>query len=439
MIENRGLVLVKTLVWLAVLAGAGAGVYYWQHPKSTAPVYRSATVDRGEIIQMVTATGQLNPVTNVQVGSQISGIITNLVVDYNSRVTRDQVIAQLDAGTYVAAVHQAEGDLANAAAGLELTKLNADRSATLVKENLIPPADNDKAIADLHQAEAQVKIKVAALERAKVDLERCTIYAPVDGVVISRNVDVGQTVAASLSAPTIYVIANDLSKMQIDANVSEADVGGVEEGQEVIFTVDAFPYRTFRGKVKQIRNSPITVQNVVSYDTVIAVDNDDLKLKPGMTANVSIIVAQKSNVLKIPNAALRFRPLDTNSKPASVSGVAGGPGGQPGAGGPGGTPGGMRAGGGGGGGGARVGGAEGKGPRVPRRTVYTMTSTNQMNGVPAELKPVQIKTGISDGMFTEVTEGLTESQSVVVGVIVDSAATAAVPTSNPFGGGQRRF
>src|SRR5262249_5067542 len=212
---------------------------------------------------------------------------------------------------------------------LELAKVDAKRSADLFKNNLIAQSDYDKAMADLHQAEAQIDIKQAALEKAKVDLARCTIYAPVDGIVISRSVDVGQTVAASLNAPTLFIIANDLSQMQIDANVAEADVGGVDVGQDVEFTVDAFMYRTFHGKVVQVRNSPITVQNVVTYDTVIAVHNEDLKLKPGMTANVSIIIARRDNVLKLPNAALRFRPPETaaaaskTNAPGRMAGGAG--------------------------------------------------------------------------------------------------------------------
>src|SRR5439155_17299392 len=238
-----------------------------------------------------TATGQLNPVTNVQVGCQISGTIQKLFVDFNSPVTQGQVVAQIDAATYQANLLQAEGDLANAKAALELAQINAGRSKDLFTNKLIPQSDYDQTIANLHQAEATVKIKEAAVQKAKVDLERCTIYSPVDGIVISRSVDVGQTVAASLSAPTLFVIANDLTKMQIDANVAEADIGGVEEGQDVDFTVDAFPNRTFHGKVTQVRNAPITVQNVVTYDTVIGVSNADLKLRPGMTANVSIIVA----------------------------------------------------------------------------------------------------------------------------------------------------
>src|SRR5437867_8320067 len=300
---------VKWLVIWAFLAVLVLGlVWYFISDHSEPPQYQTSAVTRGDMTQTVTANGTLNPVVNIQVGSQISGNIQKLFADFNSLVKSNQIVAQLDPATFQASVHQAEGDLANAKAALELAQVNARRSADLFKNNLIPQSDNDKALADLHQAEAQVKIKEAALERATVDLAHCTIYAPVDGIVISRNVDVGQTVAASMNAPTLFVIANDLSKMQIDSNVSEADVGTVEEAQNVTFTVDAFPNRTFTGKVVQIRNSPITVQNVVTYDTVIGVSNPELKLKPGMTANVSIIIAHREDALKVPNAAFRFRP-----------------------------------------------------------------------------------------------------------------------------------
>src|SRR2546430_8487518 len=299
---------IKWLVMLVVLAVLIGGLFWhFNSDHFEAPQYQTSVVTRGDLTQTVTANGTLNPVVNIQVGSQISGNILKLYADFNSLVKSNQVVAQLDSATFQANVHQAEGDLANANAGLELAKVNASRSAELLKNNLVAQSDNDKAVADLHQAEAQVKIKEAALERARVDLAHCTIYAPVDGIVISRNVDVGQTVAASMNAPTIFVIANDLSKMQIDANVSEADVGTVEEGQGASFTVDAFPNRTFTGKVTQIRNSPITVKNVVSYDTIIEVSNPDLKLKPGMTATISIITAQRSGVLKVPHASLRFK------------------------------------------------------------------------------------------------------------------------------------
>src|SRR3954470_19105318 len=270
--------------------------------------YQTAPVTRGPMTQAVTATGTLNPVVNVQVGSQVSGNIAKLFADYNSQVKAGQVVAQIDPAIFQATVTQAEGDLASAQAALELARANAKRTQDLVRKQNSAQADLDQAMATLHQAEANVKIKEGALAKAKADLDHCTITSPIDGVVISRSVDVGQTVAASLQAPVIFAIANDLTKMQIDSNVAEADVGMVAVDQTVDFTVDAFPSRTFHGKVVQVRNAPITVQNVVTYDTVIGVTNEDLKLKPGMTANVSIIAARKDNVLQIKNAALRFRP-----------------------------------------------------------------------------------------------------------------------------------
>src|SRR5216117_435595 len=269
--------------------------------------YQIAVITRGPITQAVTATGTLNPVVNVQVGSQVSGNIAKLFADFNSQVKAGQVVAQIDPALFQATVTQAEGDLASAQAALELAKLNATRTEELFAKKTSSKADLDQAVANLHQAEANVKIKQGALDKAKADLDHCTITSPIDGVVISRSVDVGQTVAASLQAPVIFQIANDLTKMQIDANVAEADVGVLEVGQDVDFTVDAFPMRTFHGKVVQVRNAPITLQNVVTYDTVIGVNNADLKLKPGMTANVSIIGTQRDNVLKVSNAALRFR------------------------------------------------------------------------------------------------------------------------------------
>src|SRR5213593_838733 len=291
--------------------------------------YQSATVTREPITQAVTATWTLNPVVNVQVGSQVSGNIAKLFADFNSQVKAGQVVAQIDPALFQATVTQAEGDLANTQAALELAKVNAKRTQDLFARKTSSQADLDQAMANLHQAEANVKIKQGALDKAKADLEHCTITSPIDGVVISRNVDVGQTVAASLQAPVIFQIANDLTKMQIDSNVAEADVGVLEVGQDVDFTVDAFPMRTFHGKVVQVRNAPITVQNVVTYDTVIGVSNPDLKLKPGMTANVAIIIAHKGNVLQLKNAALRYRPPEaaiaeqTRSSSASSATAAG--------------------------------------------------------------------------------------------------------------------
>src|SRR5437764_8330041 len=292
---------------------------------SSASNYQTATVTRGPITQLVTATGTLNPVVNVQVGSQVSGNIQKLFADFNSEVKAGQVVAQIDPMLFQAAVTQAEGDVANAQAALELAKVNAARIQTLFNQKNSAQQDLDTAIANLHQAEANVKIKQGATDKAKADLDHCRITTPIDGVVISRSVDVGQTVAASLQAPVIFQIANDLTKMQIDSNVAEADVGAVSVDQDVDFTVDAFPTRTFHGKVVQVRNAPITVQNVVTYDTVIGVNNKDLKLQPGMTANVSIIIAHKDNVLQLKNAALRFRPPDAIPEPRTALAQSGPP------------------------------------------------------------------------------------------------------------------
>jgi HlyD family secretion protein len=409
----------KRWIWSGVIIAilALGGFFWWKkHKADETPQYQTVEVTRGDLTQLVTATGQLNPVTNVQVGSQISGTILKLYADFNSTVTNNQVIAQIDPGTYQANVSQAEGDLANARASLELAQVNANRSKELFDSKLIPPSDYDQAIATLRQAEANIKIKAAALQKAQVDLARCTIYSPVDGIVISRNVDVGQTVAASLSAPTLFVIANDLTKMQIDANVAEADIGTVEVGQNVDFTVDAFPDRKFHGKVVQIRNSPLTVENVVTYDTVIGVNNPDLKLKPGMTANVSIIVAESDNALKIPNSALRFRlPETATAKPASAA-TARSPGSRPGGGQ--GAPGGR-----GGGGG------EHKRERRPERTVYILPANSN------EPKAVQIKTGINDGVYTEVLDGLKEGDRVIISATLPQ--TSAGQGNNPFVPGRR--
>lgn len=382
------------------MAVLGLGAWSLKDRQARAPQYQTATATRGDITQLVTATGQLNPVVNVQVGSQISGIIKELFVDFNSPVKQGQVIAQLDPATYEANARQAEADLANAEAALELAQVKARRARELREKELISQSDYDQALADLHQAEATLKTRQAFLQRARIDLARCTIHAPIDGIVISRNVDVGQTVAASLSAPTLFVIANDLAKMQIIANVAEADIGNVQAGQDVEFTVDAFPDRVFHGKVAQVRHSPVVVQNVVTYDTVIEVSNPDLKLKPGMTANVSIIIAQRAGVLKVPNAALRFRPPEGA---ASGSGEAS----------------------------ARRGRSTGAGSRPGRssaRTVYVL-------GADGTLQAAQIKTGISDGMFTEVIEGLKEGDRIATATVVQQAGRAQ--PVNPFGGGLR--
>jgi HlyD family secretion protein len=393
--------------WLAVIIGLLViATAFRQCRQRGAANYQTATITRSPITQAVTATGTLNPVVNVQVGSQVSGNIAKLFVDFNSEVKAGQVVAQIDPVLFQATVTQAEGDLASAQAALELAKVNATRTQELFTRKTSSQADLDQAMANFHQAEANVKIKQGALDRARADLEHCTITSPIDGVVISRSVDVGQTVAASLQAPVIFAIANDLTKMQIDANVAEADVGVVKIDQNVDFTVDAFPMETFHGKVVQVRNAPITVQNVVTYDTVIGVSNPELKLKPGMTANVSIIVAHKDNVLQIKNAALRYRPPDATPVETrkTVTSRAGRPAME------------------------RGGGAQ----QGAQRTVYVLPSGANRP------EPSQIKTGISDGIGTEVVEGLKEGDRVVTAELA-SAAAGPSPPANPFGGGTRRF
>lgn len=401
----------KWLLVLLVITGGIVAFLWWKENKDgSGTTYKTAPVTRGDIVQAVTATGALNAVVNVTVGSQISGNIQKLFADYNTPVKEGQIIAQIDPATYKANVTQAQGDLANAKAALELAKISAERTRRLRAQNSASAADIDQAVATLHQAEAQVTIKEGALAKAQTDLERCTIYAPIDGIVISRSVDVGQTVAASMTAPVLFSIANDLSKMQIDANVAEADIGTVEVGQKVDFTVDAFPYRTFHGTVVQIRNSPITVQNVVTYDTVIAVDNPELKLKPGMTANVSIIVAERNDVLTISNAALRVRIGSTASGRQSAGSdrgqrlSAGGTGQQ---------------------------NRRQTGDRRANRTVYVLPPGAQ------EPQQKEIQPGITDGVSTEIISGLNEGDAVVTAVVQPKSSASQRPASNPFGGAPR--
>jgi len=352
------------LILILVIAAAAFGYFYFYKGKEATVRYRTAKVDHGSLSTFVTANGTVNPVITVLVGTQVSGTIQKLYADYNSLVKEGQLIAQIDPALFQAQVSQAKAKVENAKAAflnaqadiatahsniesskanvlkakvsVEDTKRNLERSLELFRRNLISAADRDtaqtaydSASALLEAAEAQqkasdaqldsakarlesawagIKQAEAELELAQVNLDHTRIMAPVNGIVISRNVDVGQTVAASLQAPTLFTIAQDLTEMQVDTNVSEADIGRVAVGQETTFTVDAYPQITFKGKVTEIRNAPMTIQNVVTYDVVIQVKNPELKLKPGMTANASILVAHKDNVLKIPNAALRFRP-----------------------------------------------------------------------------------------------------------------------------------
>ena len=389
--------LVLALVILLV-AGGITGVYFYSQSGGSAPRFRTAALTRGDLVASVSATGNLNPVTTVQVGSQVSGQIKELFVDFNSQVKRNQLIARIDPSIFDAKVSQARADVEasessvlnqraqveraradvdNARAALasaraqtakaDVTLLDArrdlDRKRDLFKRELIARSEldtaqavHDAAAAQLDSARAQeqavasgiraaeaqlrvteaqqktaeatVRQKRAVLQQAQVDLEYTSIRSPVDGVVVARNVDVGQTVAASLSAPTLFTIAQDLTKMQVDSNVDEADIGRTQVGQRVTFTVDSFPTETFSGQVVQIRKAPRPVANVVTYNVVVAVDNPEQKLLPGMTANVRIVVDSRPNVLKVPNAALRFRPPGEEA-PAAAQAPPGTPGSGP--------------------------------------------------------------------------------------------------------------
>ncbi|HEY5594377.1 MAG TPA: efflux RND transporter periplasmic adaptor subunit [Nitrospiria bacterium] len=294
--------------------------------------YKTAKVERGEITANVSATGKVNAVVTVQVGSQVSGTIQRLFVDFNSRVHKDQIVAQIDPALFQAQVEQARAKMENDQANVEKARVvladakrNLGRMAELLSKNLVSQSDKDaaqtaydSALAGLKAAEAQVMQDHASLKLAETNLRYTTIRSPVDGIVISRNVDVGQTVAASLQAPTLFTIAQDLTEMQIDTSVDEADIGKVRVGQEAEFTVDAYPESPFQGTVHDIYNQPLIVQNVVTYDAIIRVKNPDLKLKPGMTANVTIRVGHSNDTIKLPNAALRFSPEKTPGQEVST-------------------------------------------------------------------------------------------------------------------------
>ena len=344
--------------------------------------YETAPVARGDLVQHVTASGTLSAVVSVDVGSQVSGKVSVLNADYNSPVKKGQLVAEIDPTIYLALLRQAEGELASAKADVTLKRQNLERKKILTPLRATSQLDLDQAVSELAQAEATVVIKQASLESAQANLDYCKITAPVDGIVIARKVDLGQTVNAAMSTPVLFTVAQDITKMNISASVSEADIGQVREGQSVEFTVDAFPDEVFQGKVTQVRKSPTTTQNVVTYETIITVDNPEQKLFPGMTADVSILVAQRTNALKIPNTALRYTPPESakfeQKPPVKLA--------------------------------------------RNQRLVYSQGSD------PIKLKPVILKVGITDGAETEVLEGLTEGSSVV------TSSSSGNTTGSGFGG-----
>jgi len=412
----------RKAVWILsvlVIAVLIAGYVFFTGERKLPIRYKTVLVQRGAIVSAVTATGSINPMTTVQVGSQVSGMIESLHADFNSSVKKGQVVARIDPFPYRAKRDQASANLANAKAALikatvdlSQRKRELDRVQSLLKQQFVSQAEVDTAltahegaIATLAVAEAAVKQAAAALESAELDLTYTVIRSPVDGNVISRQVEVGQRLSANFSIPTLFLIAEDLTQMQVDAAVSESDIGGMSIGKEATFTVDAYPGDRFQGRVRQVRNAPVSIQNVVTYDVVIGVENKDLRLKPGMTANVAIIVAQKDDALKVPNAALRFTPPKAERLEATSNRVAAT--GSPAA-------------------GSRL------NDQGPIKTVWKLDASGDPEAVPIHM-------GISDGSVTEImTDGLTETDEVIIGI--ESSRSSRKPESLPpgFGSGQQR-
>lgn len=410
---------------IGVLAvGLAIGGYVVFNGERKAPVrYRSAPVERGPVISLVTATGTINPVVSVQVGTQVSGMVKSLHADFNSVVKAGDIVAVIDPEPFRAKRDQAASNLemskANVArvqTDLAQRKRELERVKSLVAQQFVSQNDVDVAATNFQSAEAQmnvaraqVKQAEAVLNAAELDLKYTVIRSPVNGIVVARNVEVGQTIAASFATPNLFLIALDLTKMQVDTNVSESDIGGITEGKETTFTVDAYPGHQFAGMIRQVRLAPINVQNVVTYNVVVSVDNEDLRLKPGMTANVSIVVAQRDDVLKVPNAALRFTP------PSAGQGDRSMPGGKP----------------------AREKGGEqtaaaGRGIGAPSRTVWKQ-------GLSGELEPIRVQTGISDGLATEiVSQELSEGTPVIVGLDRPKGERSGSDLPPGFGSGGQR-
>ena len=399
--------------------------------------YKTEAVTRGNVTMTVTATGTLSAVTTVQIGSQVSGVIARLYADFNSHVKRGQLLAELDPTPFQALVEQRQADVTKSKVEAANAKITYDRQRRLVGAGLAAQADLDAARAQYEAAEAQVQQSNAALQQAQTNLHYTNINSPIDGVVVDRQYDVGQTVAASFQAPTLFSIAQDLTKMQVQADVDQSDIGRVAVGQLARFTVDAYPDEEFRGRISQIRLNASVNQNVVSYPVIIEVPNPDEKLRPKMTANVTIDVAQVQNVLRIPNAALRFKPPEDEktAKTSTAATTTNARGGE-GAAAPQSTATaqttdtaqrafrmGRRQGGGGFGGAAGAfGGAMPAKPKRPQ-TVYILDKDNK-------LKAAEIRTGISDGRYTQVVDGaVKEGDQVVVGT-----ATSKVEGPAAFGG-----
>jgi HlyD family secretion protein len=465
----------KKAAFVALVLAAVSGGFYFYKVRSAAPepVVTTQPFSRGDIVDAVSATGTLEAVETVEVGTQVSGVVRELHADFNSIVRKGQVIARLDPQLIQTQIEQQAANVLRAEADLERLKValadarqKLDRAQQLTEKNLIPRTELETAQVNVQSAEAQIKSSEASLSQARAQLSNqrvslgyTTIKAPIDGIVISRNVDAGQTVASSMNAPTLFVLAADLTKMQVVAAIDESDVGRMRPGQRVTFQVDAFPNDRFTGTVSQIRLQPAVVQNVVTYSTVITVPNPELKLKPGMTANVTVEVVRRDNVLRVANAATRFRPTEemfsvlNQPIPADLQRTrgTGARGARPG------NPAGQA-----GGATAAPSATATTGTTQPSRTLTSGATTIDalfapvanaetrgavwQYGADHQLKMIRLRLGATDGTFTEVlNEADVPADAVMVtamktGLEPKSNATAgsSSPTSNPLlGGGQR--
>jgi len=291
----------------------------WLSRRPAPPQYLTAPISRGTVARTVTATGTVNPVMTIIIGSYVSGVIQDVYCDYNTRVKKGQLCARIDPRPYQAALEQAKGQLARDSAQLSGAQADLARYAVLVRQDSVARITYTDQAALVHQLEGSVQLDRALVSNAEVNLGYTNIVSPVDGTVVARNVTIGQTVAASFQTPTLFLIATDLTKMQVDTNTSESDIGAITAGSPADFTVEAYPDRSFHGSIVQVRQAPQVVQNVVTYDAVVGVDNPGFLLKPGMTATVSIVTAQRSNVSRIPDQALRFTPNGLNPAGATAA------------------------------------------------------------------------------------------------------------------------
>jgi HlyD family secretion protein len=401
-------------VWIStgLVAAVVAGGTWWWTSRETAPEWRTAPITRGSIEVTVTATGALQAVTTIQVGTQVSGTIAALYADFNSKVTKDQVIARLDSTLLKAALSDAQSAQERVAAQAQQALAERDRARALFARELISRSELEQAEASGRVATANLSSAKAQTERARINLRYAIIRSPIDGIVLSRAVELGQTVAASFNTPTLFTLAGDLREMRVQAAVDEADIGRLRVGQAATFTVDAYPDTVFTGTVEQVRLQPIVTQNVVTYDVILRAANPELRLMPGMTANLSIVTDGREDVLRAPAAALRFMPPQDNDEDA--------PGkrdtarrarfdttGKPG---------------------SEQGGARKRGGKGTLGRIYILE-----NGIP---KAVRVKIGLTDGARTEIEGSIEPGTEVIIGIV--STGSAAAPGGAPFGMQQTR-